>query len=263
MRYEVYLDTVFIVQLVMDYCILRLTASFMKLKTTVFRVFLAALAGAAGSCIIFLPVGINGSLKFIVVFTGVGLIMTGIAFRLRGVRHYLCMVLTVSAFTFLFGGVVCRIVLLTGQRVTFGIWIGVILLVYILLQSGLHHYRRQKDLFVPVTLLIKEGEKEQKLSVIALKDTGNRLREPATGKAVCILEQGVADLKEEKTYLVPFHTLGNESDAMRAQMIPEMIIHTKEGDIAAKDVMIALYPGKISKKDAYHMILHPEYLKED
>ena len=263
MRYEVYLDTVFLIQFVMDYCVLRLTASLMKLKATRLRIMIAAMAGAIGSCLFFLPVGINGYIKFIVIFIMFAMVMAGIAFRVRGVRQYLSMLLAIVASTFLLGGMVQWLMAVFGGNIPVLLWLGIVYGIYFLLQQGLQAYRRQKGLFMPVTLTLDaEGENKQ-ISVIAIKDTGNRLWEEKTGKAVCILEEGIVPFITKEEFEVPYHTLGNESAEMRAQMIPRMVIHTKEGDVTAKDVMLAFYPGKISKKGAYHMILHPEYLKED
>ena len=50
---------------------------------------------------------------------------------------------------------------------------------------------------------------------------------------------------------------------MQAFIVPEIVIHFGEGDLKQKEVMIASYPEKITKKGSYHMILHPAYLKED
>lgn len=264
MKYEVYLDTVFLIQFVMDYCVLMLTASVMRLITSRLRIIIAALAGAVGSCLLFIPIGINGYLKIIVVLVTFGLIMTGIAFRVRGKRQYLSMLLMILAALFLLGGAVQWLMSMFGSGVPTMLWVVFLLLIYILLQSGLYLYRKQKSLFVPVTLtLSKENGTTEKISVIALKDTGNRLREEHTGKGVCILEDGIFKTKDGPFYQVAYHTLGNEDAKMNAQVIPQMMIHTKEGDVVVKDVMLALYPGKISQRGSYHMILHPEYLKED
>lgn len=264
MRYEVYLDAVILIQFVMNYCVLRLTESLMRLKTSRLRVVLASLAGAFGSCLLFLPIGLNAYLKFIFVFILFGSLMLGIAFRVRGMRQYLCMLLAIVSTTFLLGGVVQWLMSMLGRNIPMLLWIVLVWVIYCLLQFGLKQYRKQKSLFIPVTILLEGDDKSTKqISIIALKDTGNRLREESTGKAVCIIEQGIADFKKEELYKVTYHTLGNENDEMNAQMIPRMVIHTKEGDVVSKDVMLALYPGKISKKGAYHMILHPEYLKED
>lgn len=263
MRYEVYLDIVFILQLVMNYCILRLTQTFMRLRTRKVRVMIASVVGALGSCLMFLPVPINGYLKLILIFMSVGALMIRIAFTVRGLRQYLFLMLTVFASTFLLGGVAQWLVSGLGRDVPLIVHLVVIWLIYGSLQLGIKRYRRQKNLFLPVTVVISDKESREQISVIALKDTGNRLREESTGKAVCILEQGILHPQDGKRYPVSYHTLGNAHAKLDAFIFPEMIIHTKEGDIKAEDVMVALYPGKISTKDAYHMILHPEYLKED
>ncbi len=264
MRYEVYLDTIFLIQFVMNYCVLMLTASVMRLITSRLRIILAALIGALGSCFMFLPMGNMGYAKFLIFFLAVIVMMTRIAFCVRGLRHYLCMLLSITAAVFLLGGMSQRFMTLLGNGAPVAVWLFFILLVYAIMQHTLYQYRRHKSLFVPVTISFEDANKvRNKISVVALLDTGNRLREETTGKAVCILEEGVVMPEMSEVYEVTYHSLGNESAQMKAQVIPEMIIHTRVGDIKNKEVMLALYPGKISKKGAYHMILHPEYMKED
>ena len=264
MKYEIYLDTLFLIHMVINYCVLMLTAAVMRLITSRLRVLIASMAGALGSCLMVLPMGIDGYVKFILIFIIFGLVMTGIAFRVRGIRQYLSMLLAIVAATFLLGGVVQWLVSVTGNRLPVGIWLLLLFLVYGLLRYGLQEYRKQQSLFVPVTLTVKDtGADTRHISVVALKDTGNRLREQETGKAVCILEEDVLSFSLKNDYEVAYHTLGSEEAVMKAGIIPEMIIHTKEGDVHTGNVMLALYPGKISKKGAYHMIMHPEYLKEE
>ncbi len=264
MKYEIYLDTLFLIQMVINYCVLMLTAAVMRLITSRLRVLIASMAGALGSCLMVLPVGINGYIKFALIFVTFGLMMTRIAFRVRGVRQYLCMLLAIIAATFLLGGVVQWLIAVSGNRLPVGVWLLLLLLVYGLIQYGLREYRKQRSLFVPVTLTLKDASSETKhISVVALKDTGNRLREQETGKAVCILEEEVLSFGLKNDYEVVYRTLGSEGAVMKAGIIPEMIIHTKEGDVHAGNVMLALYPGKISNRGAYHMIIHPEYWKEE
>lgn len=264
MRYEVYLDTFFLIQLVMHYCVFMLTASIMKLITSRLRIILAALIAATGSCFMFLPMGINGYIKLIVVFIIIVIASTRIAFHVRGKRQYISMLTTIVAITFLFGGIAQWLLTMPGGDVTVCIWLTFLVLVYGILQYVLKQYRMQKSLFVPVTLMLESMEEMQKeISLVALIDTGNRLRETHTKKPVCILEEGVVALGSGEHYEVVYRTLGNEGAVMKARIIPQMTIHTKEGDISCKEVMLAFYPGKISKNDGYHMILHKEYFKED
>lgn len=268
MKYEIYLDSVFAIQFVTDYCVLMLTASLMKLKATRLRIIIASLVGAVGGCLMLLPIGISGAPKYLLLFPLFSVLMTGICFRVRGMQQYLCMMMCLLASAFILGGIAKWITGLKWIPDITEIRILALISIYILLQAGIYLYRRQKNgaesIFVPVTLTVSEEENGQNtVSVIALKDTGNRLRENSTGKAVCILEKNVVPEFGNDFYRVTYHTLGNEDDELKAQMIPKMIIHTKEGDVVSKDVMLAFYPGKISKRGAYHMILHPEYLKED
>ncbi|MBQ7766090.1 MAG: sigma-E processing peptidase SpoIIGA [Lachnospiraceae bacterium] len=264
MKYEVYLDTVFLIQFVMNYCVFMMTASIMKLITSRLRIILAALIGAIGSCFMFLPVGLNGYVKFILVFVLWIAASTRIAFCVRGRRQYFSMLLSIVAITFLLGGVAQWLMSVFSGNLAVGIWLTLIILIYGIFQYSLRQYRRQKSLFVPVTILTEVGEDAcQKVSIVALIDTGNRLRENKTGKAVCIVEHGIMPPREQYDYEVTYYALGSTGATMKAQSIPQMMIHTKEGDIKCRDVMLAFYPGKISQSGAYHMILHKDYMKEE
>ena len=264
MKYEVYLDTVFLIQFVLNYCVLMLTASFMKLITSRLRIILAAFVGAGGSCLMFLPGGSGAGFKFVVIFGVITFMMIRIAFQVRGYKLNLLMFLTILAVIFLLGGATQWVVGSVGVSGTSWLWLTFIIVFYNLLQFALKKYRRQKSHFVPVTIdLGTEEEMQNKISVIALIDSGNRLREETTGKPVCILENDVFKIQTTKNYEVTYHSLGNREAKMQAFIVPEIVIHFGEGDLKQKEVMIASYPEKITKKGSYHMILHPAYLKED
>ena len=212
----------------------------------------------------FLPGGSSAGFKFVVIFSVVTFMMIRIAFHVRGCKLNLFMFLTILAVIFLLGGVTQWVVGRLGVSDTSWLWLAFIIAFYNLLQFALKQYRRQKSHFVPVTIdLGMEGEMHNKVSVIALIDSGNRLREETTGKPVCILENDVFKIQTTKNYEVTYHSLGNREAKMQAFIVPEIVIHFGEGDLRQKEVMIASYPEKITKKGSYHMILHPAYLKED
>ena len=261
MKYEVYLDSIFFIQFVMNYCVLMLAATVMRLVTKRIRIVMAALIGAFGSCLLFVPLAINGLVKGFLVFAFFSVIMTGIAFRVRGSGHYICMLLSVVSALFLFGGITQWLMMVLGGRVSIFQWIAIIVAVYGMLRWVIHLYRKQKSVFLPVSIRIETEDGQKEISVVALQDSGNRLRELSTGKGVCVLESGVLKISEDGEYRVLFRSLGNEADSMKAQIIPKMIVHTKEGDKIIQNVMLAFYQGKISQNGSYHMILHPEYLK--
>ena len=264
MKYEVYLDTFFVTQLIMDYCVLRLTVKAMKLRTSRLRIMLAAFTGALGSCLMFVLPSVNLYLKYGIITVVIGLLMSWTAFCIRGIRQYISVFFMLIAMTFLLGGMTGWITGRIRGAVPFYFRLVLILAIYALFLWCIKLYRRQESLLLPVTLSIRDEDGSLKrISVVALRDTGNRLLEGRTGMPVCILEKGVCENLCKADYTVSYHTLGNEEDIMYAQRIDGMTIHTKEGDVSVKDVMLAFYPGRISKKGAYHMILHPEYLKEE
>ena len=247
MKYEVYLDTVFLIQFVLNYCVLMLTASFMKLITSRLRIILAAFIGAGGSCLMFLPGGSSAGFKFVVIFGVITFMMIRIAFQVRGYKLNLFMFLTILAVIFLLGGVTQWVVGRLGVSDTSWLWLTFIIVFYNLLQFALKKYRRQKSHFVPVTIdLGTEEEMQNKISVIALIDSGNRLWEETTGKPVCILENDVFKIQTTKNYEVTYHSLGNREAKMQAFIVPEIVIHFGEGDLKQKEVIFKILSLEIT-----------------
>ena len=105
--------------------------------------------------------------------------------------------------------------------------------------------------------------KEQSISTTALWDTGNRLKEPISGKSVTVVEAEMARelLKEtlDRGFLyIPYHAVGTERGYLKGYCIDEMKIRKEYGDVHIKNPIIALYEGKIQKEGIYHMILAEE-----
>ena len=69
MYYEIYLDAVFVTNLVMDYILLRLTCRLLDWKISPLRSLLGAAVGALGACV-FLMLPMDGYLPGTILFQG-------------------------------------------------------------------------------------------------------------------------------------------------------------------------------------------------
>lgn len=107
------------------------------------------------------------------------------------------------------------------------------------------------------------------ISVSALFDSGNLLKEPITGKCVNILEweqaQKLFDVEcqfddivnhaeDMKLWVIPFNSLGNSSGVMFAFLADKIILPEKKKTI--DKTFIGLYGSKLSKNEEYHALLN-------
>lgn len=60
----------------------------------------------------------------------------------------------------------------------------------------------------------------------------------------------------ERYRVIPFRSIGKEHGILEGTMVDELIIWKKDRQIVHKDVIVALYKGKLSKDGSYQMILN-------
>ena len=102
---------------------------------------------------------------------------------------------------------------------------------------------------------------DTKISVIALRDTGNSLIEPVTKKPVSIIEEdklAEADMENMKYIFVPYNTVGKSHGLMKAFMVDKLVVN----DITTEKAIIGIYKGKLSQNNKYEMILNPDILNK-
>lgn len=108
--------------------------------------------------------------------------------------------------------------------------------------------------------------REKECQVTALLDTGNDLREPVSGKAVCVVEESSVpwNIWEEKEgiYMIPYRAVGTEAGLLPAVKVHQVKIVDSGGVYCCQEMLLAVYRGKISAHGKYQMLLHLDYLKE-
>ena len=102
---------------------------------------------------------------------------------------------------------------------------------------------------------------DRKLTLKALLDTGNGLREPISGRPVSIIERDVYDTLchqtiQERYRVIPYHSIGKEHGILQGTEVDELIIWRENEPYVQKKAVIALYEGKLSGNGSYQMILH-------
>lgn len=120
-------------------------------------------------------------------------------------------------------------------------------------------------------MTITQGDKN--ISVTALFDSGNLLREPVTGKCVHILEweqvKKLFDIsfefedieqhmQEMKLWVIPYNSLGNKSGVLFAFAADKIALPEKKKERSKE--FIGIYNGILSKNKEYQALINAELL---
>ena len=258
----VYIDMLFIVNFIMEFLIISLTAKISGSYSPVRKLF-GSLAGAIYSCgMFFIPIkplysffcmvlfsclmvkiSLKGSfLKNLGVFWGVSILAGGIIFAI-----------------FLKGGV-----FISNGSVYFSAGITNLILGAFLLYISVKIVCKILDRLAlsrkeNVILEIKNGEKTATLN--ALCDTGNMLSEPFTGLPVCIIARHFYETlhtDNDKLYIIPYKTVDKPHGVMLG-ILPEIVtITTPDGKRYFPACIIT--STDISIKKGVDAIINPQML---
>lgn len=143
----------------------------------------------------------------------------------------------------------------------FGI-LGVGLLLYLMFARFISSKRKDSARLYEVVLI----RKERSAAVLALLDSGNSLREPISGKPVCIVEKGILEKlwEPEETQgfrAIPYHSVGCSKGILRGFLLPTLLVETEEGRASFTEVYVAAAGEALSKTGEYQMLLQPELFK--
>lgn len=248
----------------MDLLLLVLVNGVLKCSATQFRILLGAIVGACFACISLFMISLPYYLWLIITYGITGILMVKISFR---ISSYIALL---KASGILFLGIMMTGGLLSALSVQIPIIhaygysmlgvLGIGSFFCLFLLRIIRNISKKKKNHVYFVELIN---KEQSIRTTALWDTGNRLKEPISGKGVTVVEyEMVRELLKEtldRGFLyIPYHAIGTERGYLKGYCIDEMKIRKEYGDVHIKNPIIALYEGKIQKEGKYHMILAEE-----
>lgn len=258
MYYELYIDSLFLINFCMNLFLLLLVNSQNMRTATRTRLVLGALAGTAAYLIPFLIDGI-GWLKLLVFFPIGMAAMIKITFQVKSVRAFCRIAEKMVLNTFLMGGVLLFVIRsFPGIREILSGTAGIVTAGALAAVLFLRRPAGKKQNFCKV-VLIGAGAR---LTVNALLDTGNGLIEPISGKPVSILERSVFDKlwKEEKPggfRAIPYHSIGKSRGILYGYLLPEILVEVDGVTKPCKNVYIGVSEGMIAKETNYKMILNP------
>ena len=294
----IYLDVVLLENLCMNYIILFATGYIMKLNMKHWKLLLSGLLGgiyAVVSYMEILPIYSNIFMKMLL-----SIAMVYLAFGSKKIKQLVKQLVIFYLTSFVFGG--CAFALLYFIRpqdilMKNGVYIGTYpikiallggILGFILTHIAFKIVKtkfKKKDMIYPVT--IKLGE--NKITLKAMLDTGNMLKEPITGMPVIVVEKqelysimpnsllnNIEELIggentnfinqiEEKEYLtklrlIPFSSIGKQNGLMLGLKADEVVIETEEPE-KRDDIIIGIFSQKLSKNHSYTALIGLDLLE--
>lgn len=266
MEIVIYWDSLFLVNFIMNYCLLRVLIYKFSLETKRYLLIFAAFLGSGIYVFDLLFMVGTRLVPFLEMAVSIPLMILMILPK-KDRRLFLRMIFYGFFYTFFVAGVL-RTLFLKRQlflgktiHIFFVIIAGYIIIEGILFCLQKEKRTKSKRLFC-VTLRTQKNE----TIVTALLDTGNGLLEPISKKPVCLVESDVLEKligKESALYrAVPYCSVGCEKGILYATQIPEMQILYNGKELLLKEVFCAKATHKLSTNNTYNMILHPNCVKE-
>lgn len=276
MYYDVYIDLVFVTNLLMDYILLRIVGKLFLRRGSRVRILLGATIGALFSCLIlYVPPDVVFPAK-ILFHGGCAWLMLVLGLNLRKNGLLLKAVVAIYLMAFLIGGIMQALPVkkLTPLRfviVACGAYLGLSALIYLS-----DSFRARWKNIYPVTLSYR-GNVQQ---FTGFFDTGNLLVDPLTNEAVFIvkpevleailpgeeadrlryLQENPGELEDTQLsslhpHFLPYKTVGREG-VMLAVTVDDLCIHTPSEVIHAADPVLALAmePSALGKE--YQVLLN-------
>ncbi len=264
LRSTIYIDSIFLLNLVMDLYLLTLTGKVLGKTATYSRIFAGSVTGALGYCVVLCLPGIPYMLKVLIGMFPTGALMIKIGCRTKGLRELLRGEGYLFTFSFLLGGFIIflksKIPLLAENSDSMAIIAGTGFMGFLICRKLIFVFQKRKqEHFCQVFIPGDSGQVE----IRALIDTGNGLIEPVSKKPVAILEENKWEnlrmwMKPEKFKMIPYHSIGKENGMLEGYEVGAMEVKGDTGEKQFDKVIIAIFKGKISQKGGYEMILPPE-----
>ena len=287
----VYVDIIFIENLIINYIILYAVGIISKSKIKQFRIIISSIIGASYSVIYYIAnVGIyqNFILKIIL-----SIVMVYIAYETNSFKGLIKKIVLFYLVSFVFAGASLGIIyMVNSQNVTIqnGVLVGSytiktiligIIIAFIIIVTGFSIVKTKlskKDLICDIKVKINEKELETK----AMIDTGNFLKEPITNIPVVVLEHTLlydfipkeilnniekilgGDFSEipaniqsqyiSRLKVIPFSTLGKQNGMLLGIKADKLIIEDEENKIIDK-VIIGIYNKSLTKRGEYRALV--------
>ncbi len=268
MHYELYVDSLFLINLCMNLYLLMLVDHSTLGTAMPWRLT----AGAAAGAVCFLLPFFGGAPALVRLVLGglagtVGMLC--ITFPVRSLRMFLKLLERLLLYSFGIGGgmlfLIARLPFLREYLTSVcGVLSvgGVLFLFFRRFRCGL----RTKQCLCGAALF----QGGQRMTVTALIDSGNSLTEPISGKPVCVVDEDVyAGLWKEEGCgyrAIPYHSIGKKRGILQGYLLSKLTLDLDGMRLEFRDVYVAVSREQISAAEnggggAVRMIINPRLLE--
>lgn len=284
----VYIDILLAENLILNYVILYTTGKIYKAKIKIWRIILSSLIGATYTIVSYMKF-LDFYPSFILKIL-LSISMVYVAFNPKNLKIFLKLFFLFYLTSFVFGGVAFALLYFIKPQdilIKNGIYIGmypfkIVLLsaitgfsILILMLKIIKGKITKKELLCNIKVKIVNKE----ISLTALIDTGNFLKEPITGADVIVVEKerliGVMpenilenleliingkykqELSEYETKMriIPFSSLGKQNGILLGIKADEIRLETEDEPIFIPNAIIGIYDNKLSSKGTYNALI--------
>lgn len=267
MQYEIYIDSLFLLDFAMNLYLLLLVNRNLNHTATWKRLLAGAALGGAGYCLMFFLPFSYVPVKILFVGIPVNAGVLYVTFGPGSFALFKKLFTQMTGYAFLFGGAFFALLhfLPFLRKYLFGMG-GILLTGAVLCMVFAYRAvgKEQKEAsFVKVKL--PDG-KNRVQTFTGLVDTGNGLREPISGQPVCLMEKE----NFEKLYpeglpglrMIPFRSVGCSRGILPGYPVAELSIEADGEKISPGQVYIGVSENILSVQGNYQILLHPALLKK-
>lgn len=257
--YVLYLDVYILENILLNLILLVFTLIMMGRRIRFIRLLTAAVSGGILSVIPIIA-GMNYGVLYILLVWVTGLLMVVIASGGGTISEQIAGTLYFYILSFVWNKLIAGLEKIVG--IGYAVCIPAVAIMGIVTVYLCMKKKRERQQTVYEVQIIR---KNRKVSIKALLDTGNVLREPISGRPVSIIEKDVYDELHceellEKCRVIPYRSIGREHGLMKGIQVDELVIWEGKEPHIQKDAMVALYEGKLTTNGSYQMILHASML---
>ncbi len=253
----------------MDIFILVLLVKTLRINTTLLRIILSAFFGSMWVCII-MTLKINKALEMFFSYIVITFIMVKIVAYTYEFKKILKTMILLYVVTFAVGGMAHFLYYYTYAGYVFetvisgtsGLLLMVLasILIFAIVKGVIEQYAMYGKKVFDVDIV----KGKTKISVKALYDSGNTLKDPLFNKPVNIVEKDKLQRIIEKNMdmvdlhyrLVAYNSLGNSHGILPVIDVDYICIYKENERVIINKAAVAIYDGSLNKNGAYSMLLN-------
>ena len=277
----IYLDIIFVENILMNYIILFATLVILKVKNKwqQIRLLVSGVIGSAYAIIVYLDIlSIYSGITAKVILS---IVMVYVAFNPQSIKQLFKQLLIFYLISFIFGG--CTFALIyfirpENVQMRNGVFVGMYPIKVAIIGGAIGFIITQIAFKINKNKLntkntifdIQIYYEDKTINIKALLDSGNMLKDPVSEIPVIIIEKEIMykimkgddaeanyDIQNyiSKIRMVPFMSIGKENGMLVGIRLDKIKIQTEDIDVERKDVIAGIYDKKITKDNKYNALI--------